>query len=80
MSLADYHKEFEILAKVAHEAGADFVTMERARKRVYPITAAGHLTDRQKGVIHKKDQGTIHGHYICNELKSKQIWLVQGRL
>ena len=23
MSLADYHKEFEMLAKVAHEAGAD---------------------------------------------------------
>ena len=29
MLLTDYHKEFEMLAKVAHEAGVDFVTMER---------------------------------------------------
>ena len=48
MSLADYHKEFEMLAKVALKAGADFVTMdrvERERKIVYPITAANYPTD-----------------------------------
>ena len=57
MPLADYHKEFEMLAKVAYEAGADIVTMEqveRKRKIVYPIIPVGQLTDRQKGVIHKK--------------------------
>ena len=57
MSLADYHKEFEMLAKVAHKGGADFVTMERIerkRKRVYPLIPVGHLTDRQKATIHKK--------------------------
>ena len=57
MSLADYHKEFKMLAKVAHEAGADFVTMERMerkRKRIYPIIPVDQLTDRQKGGIHKK--------------------------
>ena len=57
MSLSDYHKEFEMLAKVAHEAGLDFVTMERMeceRKRVYPLIPVGHLTERQKETIHKK--------------------------
>ena len=46
-----------MLAKVAHEAGADFVTikiMKRKKKRVYPIIPVGQLTDRQKGVKHKK--------------------------
>ena len=33
MTLDDYHKEFEVLAKVAHEAGADFVTMERMERK-----------------------------------------------
>ena len=57
ISLANYHKEFEMLARMAHEAGADYVTMERMeceRKRVYPLIPIGHFTDRQKGVIHKK--------------------------
>ena len=49
-SLADYHKELEILAKVALEAGADFVTidqMERKRKIIYPTTQASFLTDHR---------------------------------
>ena len=57
MSLADYHKEFEMLVKVSYEAGADFVTMkrmERKRKRLYSLIPIGHLTERQKGIIHKK--------------------------
>ena len=57
MSLADYHKEFEIFAKAAQEAGTDFVTMdimEHKRKIVHPITTASHLTDHQKGVIYNK--------------------------
>ena len=57
MSLADYHKEFEMLAKVGHEAGADFVTMERMereRRRVYPLIPVGHLTEKQKATIQKK--------------------------
>ena len=32
MSLADYQKEFEMLAKVAHDAEANFVTMERMER------------------------------------------------
>ena len=75
MSLADYHKEFEMLAKVAHKARADFVTMERMeheRKKVYPLIPIGHLTERRKGVIHKKIR-EIYGHRIRNELKSEQV-------
>ena len=48
MSLADYHRKFEMLGKVALEAGLDFVTMdwmEHKRKIVYPITLASFLTD-----------------------------------
>ena len=46
-----------MLSKVTHEAGADFVTMERMereRKRVYPLIPIGHLTERQRGDVHKK--------------------------
>ena len=46
-----------MLAKVAHEARADFVTMkrmERERKRVYPLIPIGYLTERQKAIMHKK--------------------------
>ena len=57
MTLADYHKEFEMLAKIVHEAGADFVTMdrmERKRKIVYPITTAKYLNNDQREVIYDK--------------------------
>ena len=57
MSLADYHKEFEMLAKIVHEVGVDFVTMgrmERERKIVYPITAANYFTDHQKEEVYNK--------------------------
>ena len=33
MSLADYHREFEMLGKVALEARADFVTMDRMERK-----------------------------------------------
>ena len=71
-----------MLAKVALEAGADFVTMdrvERERKIVYPITAAIYFTDHQKEVIYNKIR-EIYGHFICNELKPEQVRTFQGRL
>ena len=41
MSLTNYHREFEMLSKVAFKTGADLVTMEKLkhdRKEVHPIT------------------------------------------
>ena len=50
-SLADYHREFEMLGKMALEAGVDFVTMEWMeckRKIVYNIIIKPNLTSRNK--------------------------------
>ena len=78
MSLADYHKESGVLVKVAHEAGADFVIMERVeckRKIVYQITATGHLTDRQKGVIcNKIGERYIVIMFVMNSNQNKYDW------
>ena len=66
------------MAKVAHEAGADFVTMEimeRERKRVYPLIPTVHLTERQKGTIHNKIRERYMAIiFVMNSNQNKYGW------